>query len=297
MTQPMSLDALRTMGVADVPNDCGRWLIHGPQGSGKSALAATIAPLGPTLYIDLTGEKGIRSFQGAPGSENIRVVRPGSITDLDDVFWLLKSGNHPFKAVVVDSLSSVQKMAMRFIQGADETAVKEIRQGRAPATMQNWGQTLDIMIDTATFWYGLADAGASSPMHVVMTAQTKITESEDTGTVTRVPDVQRGALTSVLATPDYVLYTDLEENPDYFSDPDNQPQMKHIVRFGNNINYRTKARLPYALRGRVPAVMGRTKPLSLVDLSRVLQIGGLPAAGTKAPAPAAAAATTESESA
>jgi AAA domain-containing protein len=297
MTTAMSLDALRTMDVSEVPNDCGRWLIHGPQGSGKSALAATIAAVGPTLYIDLTGEKGIRSFQGAPGSQNIRVVRPPSITELDDIFWLLKSGKHPFRAVVMDSLSSVQKMAMRFIQGADETAVKEIRQGRAPATMQNWGQTLDIMIDTATFWYGLADAGSTSPMHVVMTAQTKITESEDTGLVTRVPDVQRGALTSVLATPDYVLYTDLEENPDYFSDPDTQPQMNHIVRFGNNTSYRTKARLPYHLRGRIPAVMGRKKALNLVDLSRVLQIGGLPAVEKPAPAAAAAAATNESESA
>lgn len=283
----MSEQYLSTMQIEEVPDDYGRWLIHGPQGSGKSALAATIGTVGPTLFIDLTGEKGVRSFKGAPGAGNIRVARPSSITELDDLFWELKKGNHPFVAVVLDSLTSVQKMAMRFMLGADETAVREIRQGRAPADMRTWGQTLDIMIDTATFWYGLADASAARPMHVIMTAQTKITESEDTGQVTRVPDVQKGALTTVLATPDYVIYTDLEDNPDFMSDPDNQPPMNHIVRFGNSTAYRTKARVPFALRGRIPAVLGRKNPASLVALSRVLQVGGIPErAAIAAPAPA-----------
>lgn len=270
--------------VEDVPDDYGRWLIHGPQGSGKSALAASIATIGPTLFIDLTGEKGVRSFKGAPGAHNIRVVRPSSITELDDLFWLLQKGDHNFIAVVVDSLTSVQKMAMRFMLGASETAVSEIRKGRAPADMRTWGQTLDIMIDTSTFWYGLADAAQTRPMHVIMTAQTKITESEDTGMVTRVPDVQKGALTTVLATPDYVIYCDLEDNDAYHGDPDNEPPMSHIVRFGNNTAYRTKARVPYQLRGRIPSVLGRKTPANLVQLSRVLQIGGIPAKAPKAPA-------------
>lgn len=265
---------------ADVPNDYGKWLIHGPQGSGKTTLASTIAAVGPTLFIDLVGEKGIRSFAGASYAKNIKIVRPDSVTALDDVFWALNKGDHPYKAVVLDSATSAQKMTMRYLLGHDETAVREIKQGTAPADMRTWGQALDVMTDMATFWFGLADADRPQPMHVVMTAQTKINE-DDFGNTIRVPDVQKGALSLLLAAPDYVIYTDVEDNPDAMGD-DSEPPVHHIVRFGSHPEYRTKARIPVPLRGKIPPVLGRKRPTSLVDLSRVLGIGGIPAAPKKA---------------
>lgn len=275
--------------MEEMGSDWGRWLIHGPQGSGKTTLASTIAQVGPTLFLDLTGEKGIRSVQGSPWAKNITVARPTSITALDDIFWALAKGDHPYKAVVVDSLTAVQKMTMRFLLGHDETAVREIRQGTAPADIRTWGQALDVMTDTATFWYGLADASRSHPMHVVMTAQTKATE-DDEGATRRTPDVQKGALSITLAAPDYIVYTDVEDNMDHLSD-ESLPPVNHIVRFGANPGYRTKARLPYHLYGKIPSVLGRKQPTTLVALSRVLGIGGVPT-----PTPGPAKATTEKES-
>jgi hypothetical protein len=272
---------LDTMPVDSLSSDYGRWLIHGPQGSGKTSLAATVAELGPTLFIDLTGEKGTRSIQNAPFSQNISVVRPSSVTELDDLFWTLNKGGHPYKAVVIDSLTALQKMVMRFLLGHDETAVREIKQGTAPADIRTWGQALDVMTDTATFWYGLADGDRRHPMHVVMTAQTKVTEDEMSGTSLRTPDVQRGALSITLAAPDYIVYTDVEENMDYISD-DTLPPVTHIVRFGANPEYRTKARLPYSMRGKIPPILGRKQPCTLMQLSKVLSIGGVPATPSKA---------------
>lgn len=274
----MSKTEILSMG--DVPSDYGRWLIHGPQGSGKSTLASTIAETGKTLFVDFVGEKGIRSFQGAPWAKNISIARPESITELDDLFWTLDSGDHDYVAVVLDSLTSIQKMTMRFLLGHDETAVREIRQGTAPADIRTWGQALDIMVDTSTFWHGLADGNRPKPMHVVMTAQTKVTENEETGDIMRTPDVQRGALSITLASPDYVLYTEVEENDDALGD-DSEPPTRHIVRFGSHPGYRTKARLPYHLRGKVPPILGRKNPSNLTSLSRVLGIGGVPAANKK----------------
>lgn len=266
---------------ADVEQDYGRWLIQGPQGSGKTVLASTIAEAGKTLFIDLTGEKGIRSFRGAPYAKNIVIARPSSVTALDDLYWWLAAGNHDYKAVVVDSLTSVQKMTMRFLLGHDETAVREIKQGTAPADIRTWGQALDVMQDFATFWYGLADGQRKSPIHVVMVAQTKVTEDESSGITMRTPDVQKGALSLTLAAPDYILYTDVEDNMDYISD-DSLPPVTHIVRFGSHPGYRTKARLPWALRGKIPSILGRKGSTSLTTLSRVLGIGGIPAAPKKA---------------
>jgi hypothetical protein len=270
------ISGLETVEVDGMRQDYGRWLIHGPQGSGKTSLAATIAEIGPTLFVDLTGEKGIRSIQSAPWAKNIAVVRPSSVTELDDLFWTLNKGGHGYQAVVIDSLTALQKMVMRFLLGHDETAVREIRQGTAPADIRTWGQALDVMTDTATFWYGLADGNRDHPMHVVMTSQTKVTDDELSGTSVRTPDVQRGALSITLAAPDYILYTDVEDNMDHLSD-ESLPPVTHIVRFGANPEYRTKARLPYTLRGKIPSVLGRKQPATLMQLSKVLGIGGVPA--------------------
>ncbi len=261
--------------LEEVPPDLGRWLIHGPQGFGKTTLAATIAECGPTLFVDFVGEKGIRSIRNSPFAANITVARPKSITELDDLYWWLDKGEHPYVAVVLDSLTAIQKMTMRFLLGHDESAVREIRQGTAPADIRTWGQSLDVMTDLATFWYGLADGDREHPMHVVMTAQTKLTDDEESGETRRTPDVQKGALSITLAAPDYVIYTDVERNQDALSDDAAAP-VNHIVRFGADPAYRIKARLPYDKRNRIPPVLGRVRPTSLVALSRVLGIGGIP---------------------
>lgn len=275
----------------ETKEDYGRWLIHGPQGAGKTTLASTIARLGKTLYIDLVGEKGTRSFRGTPYEKNIDIVRPKSITDLDDIYHALARGDHEYKAVVIDSVTAVQKMTMRYLLGHDETAVREIKQGTAPADMRTWGQALDVMTDLATFWYGLADGERAKPMHVVFTSQTKMNE-DDLGNVTRVPDVQRGALSIMLATPDYVVYADVEENLEAISD-DSEPPVKHILRFGADTAYRTKARLPFDLRGKIPTILGRKNPADLAALSKVLGVGGVESLEQKKKPAAKKAATTQ----
>lgn len=277
MASSSPVPGVQFMSSEELPSDYGRFLIFGNQGSGKTRLASTVAEAGKTLFIDLTGEKGTRSFKGAPYEKNITVARPSSITALDDLFWWLNKGDHDFVAVVIDSLTAVQKMAMRFLLGHDETAVREIRQGTAPADMRTWGQALDVMVDTATFWYGLADGNRPKPMHVVMTAQTKTTEDEASQVVSRTPDVQKGAISIVLAAPDYILFTEVEENVDHLAD-ESLPPVNHVVRFGSHPGYRTKARLPFPLQGKIPPILGRKSPVSLVQLSRALGIGGIPAA-------------------
>jgi hypothetical protein len=286
--ETMQIAGVDVMGVDDLPSDYGRWLIHGPQGSGKTTLASTVARCGKTLFIDTTGEKGVRSFQGADYARNIDVVRPSSVTKMDDIFWELNKGSSGYKAVVIDSLTGVQKMTMRYLLGHDETAVREIKQGTAPADIRTWGQSLDVMVDTATFWFGLADGNRPNPMHVVMTAQTKVLEDEVGALRTRTPDVQKGALSIVLASCDYILYTEEEENMDAIGD-DSLPATRHIVRFGGHPGYRTKARVPVSLRGKIPSVLGRgSSSPDLTSLSRVLGIGGVPSAPKKAAAAAAA---------
>lgn len=266
---------LEILGVEDMPSDWGKFLIHGPQGSGKSTLASTIAMAGKTLFVDLVGEKGVRSFKGAKYAKNVDVIRPQSVADLDDVYYELASGNSGYKAVVIDSLTALQKMAMRYVLGHSETAVREIKQGTAPARIQDWGQTLDIITTTVTFWYELADGFRDNPLHVVMTSQTKMEENEETGNIQRTPDVQKGALRIVKSTPEHILYTDLEEDIEE-SGEDGTPY-RHIVRVGNNPDYQTKARVPSNLNGKIPPILGRKSQPTLIALGKKLGLGGMPA--------------------
>ena len=266
--------------------DAGKFLLHGPQGSGKTTLASTIARVGKTLYIDLAGEKGTRSFRGAPYAKNIDIIRPKSVTELDDLFWKLDAGDHPYKAVVIDSLTSLQKTTMRYLMGHDETAVREIKKGAMGSPdMRTWGESLNIMTDVVTFWFGLADGDRPNPMHVVMTAQTRLKENELTGMDTRQPDVQSGALSITLAAPDYIIYTDVEE--DMEAEGDDGPYYRHVARFGNVPEYRTKARIPVDLRGKLPSILGRKSAPDLAQLARILKLGGALPAPAKKAAPAA----------
>ena len=250
--------------------DYFKGLLFGPQGSGKTFTASSIATFGKTLFLDLAGERGTRSFSGTPWEKNVDVRRPTSVTQLDDIYWFLAAGNHDYSAVVIDSLTAVQKLTMRYLLGHDETAVKEITKGAKTAEFKTWGQSLDIMTDIGVYWYGLADASESQkPMHVVMTAQAKLIETDE-GEDVYVPDVQKGAMSVLLASPDYVLYTDVED----FMEGDGSVVSRHIVRFGAHSGYRTKARVPYDLRDKLPGILGRDKPLSLAALAKVMRVGG-----------------------
>ena len=74
---------VRALAADAMPQDHLRVLIHGAQGSGKTYLASSVAELGPTLYIDLVGEKGTESFRGAPWAGNVTVLRPTTVQQLD----------------------------------------------------------------------------------------------------------------------------------------------------------------------------------------------------------------------
>lgn len=251
-----------------MPQDKMRVLIHGLPGSGKSSLASTIAETGKTLYVDLVGERGTLSFMNATYSKNIDIVRPKSVVELTAIYKALAKGDHDYVAVVLDSLSSVQKSAMRFQLGFEEDAVSEIKKGRQTADQRTWGVILEVITDVCTFWMSLADGDRKKPMHVVFTCQTKAHE-DDAGNAKLFPDVSKGSRSIAMATPNYVLYTDIIED----ISADGEPSMKRVVRIGPDPNYATKARVPVNLRGKVPSVLGMDgKPVSLMALGTALGI-------------------------
>jgi len=89
-----------------------KMLIYGPPGVGKTSLASTAnnhEATSEVLFINVEG--GVLSVSEA---ESMHLAKIPSVVDLknfdqlDEIFWFLAKGDHPFKTVCVDSLSELQ---------------------------------------------------------------------------------------------------------------------------------------------------------------------------------------------
>jgi AAA domain len=118
-------------------------LVHGLAGAGKTSLAAT-APK-PLLLLDV--EMASRFIRGrkikwnpltdappvADGTWDICVVSVDTFDKASKAYEYLKSRRHPFKSVVVDSISELQAKAVEKIKG------------RQQLQTQDWGKLLSQM--------------------------------------------------------------------------------------------------------------------------------------------------------
>jgi hypothetical protein len=114
-------------------------VVHGESGVGKSWFADT-APA-PRLVLDVEGgvrftpsEKVDWDVRQAPPEDAETVVVPvRELAVLQQAFQWVNSGKHPFRSIVVDSLSEAQKRAV------DQIA------GTAQMKTQDWGSLLRKM--------------------------------------------------------------------------------------------------------------------------------------------------------
>lgn len=247
-------------------------LLHGSPGTGKTTLASTIAQEVKTLLIDLPGEKGIKSIKGLDYSGNIDVFRPTSVQELDDLFWQMQTEDHPYGAVILESLSALQAMLIRFLLGNEEDKVRKIEKSPATMDQRKWGYVKEFITDTCVFWYGLASADVPSgkPIHVIFTSQSKVIEDDVTKEKVIYPDLSAGSRAISLATPDYIGYTYVEEEDTM--DLTGDPKWKYLVRFGPHDNIATKLHENVDVSQKLPPVWGRKNRVTLPRFCKVLDI-------------------------
>lgn len=94
-------------------------MIYGDSGVGKTLLAGTAAfvpELTPMLFVDVEG--GTLTLSHFDDTANIDVVRVTKWQDMQKLYDDLYKGNHPYKTIVIDSLTEMQKLAMNSQLGA-----------------------------------------------------------------------------------------------------------------------------------------------------------------------------------
>lgn len=150
---------------------CGiSFLIHGPSKAGKSFLGDS-AP-GPRLFLDAEGNtRFLKSKKikwdpmGPPpvydGSWETCVVRIRDFGTLSYAYQWLATGQHPFRSIILDSVSETQQRCIDAIAGTD------------PMKTQDWGELLRKMSAEIRKYRDLLDHPTNPLDCVIITAMTK----------------------------------------------------------------------------------------------------------------------------
>lgn len=157
-------------------DNCGiSFLVHGPSKAGKSFLGDS-AP-GPRLFLDAEGNtRFLRSKKikwdpttGGPpeydGSWETCVVRIRDFGTLSYAYQWLAAGHHPFRSIILDSISEVQQRCIDAIAGTD------------PMKTQNWGELLRKMSALVRQYRDLLDHPVNPVDCVILTAMTKVDQN------------------------------------------------------------------------------------------------------------------------
>jgi hypothetical protein len=145
-------------------------LLHGDAGVGKTRLSGTAQP--PVLVLDLEGRA--RYLPGKKIGWDVMTENPPEPGDwthciavstqfnvLERAYQWLQSGKHPFRSVVVDSLSFAQK---RFI--SDLTGTQQLQES-------TWGEVLRVLETLVRDFCDLPLQPGNPVETVVFTAGTK----------------------------------------------------------------------------------------------------------------------------
>lgn len=176
--------------IGDVPVTA-KVLLYGDPGMGKTT-AAALSPK-PLIINCEGGTLSLNKFKKFHKQLDIKVMRPDSIQDLQDLFWYLKSGNHDRQTVILDSLTEIQQMSM------DEILVdpkRDEKYDRDTPMLQDYGKNTNQMRK-------LVRAFRDLPMNVVFTCLAEDRKDEEDGSIKVTP-----ALTPKLAN-DVMGYVDV----------------------------------------------------------------------------------------
>jgi phage nucleotide-binding protein len=175
--------------------------LYGRNGAGKTTYLASSEL--KTLIIDCN-EQGWKAARKRP---NVDVYPVEFWEQLDWVYWYLKGSNHPYEVVGIDTITMLANIGMKWVLG-DEVSRDASRDPQMP-DKRVWGKLGEVMKTTIINFRNL-------PMHVIFTAQEKMTTNEDDegGIVVEIhPELSPSPRSTLLSAVDIIgrIYTSQTE--------------------------------------------------------------------------------------
>lgn len=181
--------AIRKMIVS--VDDADPWvniLIYGRNGMGKTRFGAS-AP--NPLIVDVN-EEGTRSAKGS-GAKKYPVSK---WADIGDIYWYLKAGDHPHETVVLDTITAMNALCLKFCLGEAEDRDPNREVGMPDR--RTYGRAGELMRAQLLAFRNL-------PMHVVFLAQERVIKDEDTDEpVLHTPDLPAGSRGTAMGSVSYI---------------------------------------------------------------------------------------------
>jgi len=180
-------------GIEDVKETLNI-LLYSDAGIGKTT-AAALSPK-PLIINCEGGTMSLNKFKSFHKDLDIKVVKPESIKDLQDIFWYLKSGKHDRETVILDSLTEIQTMSM------DEVLVdpkRDAKFDKDTPMLQDYGKNTNRMKKLVRTFRDL-------PMNVVFTCLAGEDKDENDGSVKILPELMPKLCNSVMGYVDVVGY-------------------------------------------------------------------------------------------
>ena len=176
-------------------------MVYGDPGIGKTYFAGQTCvyeDTSPAVFVDVEG--GTMSIRHLDPEHVIRVT---DFKQLQQVYDVLFSGKHPYKTVVIDNLTEVQKLSMRTIMNQ---IVKEHpdRDVEVPS-LREWGKSTE---QVRRFVRAFRDL----PMHVIFTAHSQEVKDETTGAVSIKPSLPGKLADEIAGFIDIVCYMNVDKN-------------------------------------------------------------------------------------
>lgn len=220
----------RIVPVGEVPRYL-TMLVYGKGGQGKTAFSSTWPK--PALLLDVL-EKGTETISKVKG---IDVFSCLTWEDLEEVYWMLESGDHKYKTVIIDQITALQGLIMAQIRKeknmSDDDTFTKRDWGKISGKMQTW------LLNYRDLW----DKG----LNVCFIAHERTNEAEDADDDQIDPNIGPRVMPSVSSfitgAVSAIGNSFIRERYEGVG-PKRKRRVEHCMRIGPHANYAAKIRKP-----------------------------------------------------
>jgi phage nucleotide-binding protein len=124
-----------------------------------------------TLIIDCE-EKGSETVVGLPNQANVDVYELGRWEEFNWMFWHLKANKHPYEVVVIDTVTMLSALCLKWIMGDERS--RDTNLDPLMPSQRHYGKLNMTLGQSIIDWRNL-------PMHVIFLAQERTEMTQEDG--------------------------------------------------------------------------------------------------------------------